>query len=200
MELILKCDDFWGKDNEATNLFLHEAIKNRTKLSLGVVGSGLTKAPERIINLVKNNLDLFELFNHSYYHLLDTNKKEFFKTERAYQEASIEQTNGIISYIFGNRPKTIGFPANACDQTTLDILKESDLENIYYVKGSYNYEDILKIGKKIINVGKEFGVLQVHPFSMTEQEIKSFFETLKKENNKLIFPSEYGQRNSNEKS
>jgi hypothetical protein len=190
IRVILKVDDFWGKEREV--YFLNKVIENKIKISLGIVGVGLENSSFKIIDLIKNNLDIIQPFNHSYQHLLTDQKKEFFKTSSDYQRESIDKTNKIIKEKLGFNVKTIGFVANACDEKTIEIIKESNLDNVYYVKGSYNYEDVVATGKKIINIELEdkLTVFQIHPFTWSEEQVDAFINSLKEEDYQFIFPNE----------
>lgn len=190
MKVVLKCDDFWGNDD---GRFLDFIIKNNIKISLGVIGKGLSSCAQAKTDYVKNNLHLIQPFNHSYWHTLSAEVKEFFRTSLKYQFDSITFTNSVIADKLGFKVETIGFPANACDHTATGLLSEMkmwDLKNIYYVRGSHNDEDVIQTGKKIIWIDEE-SVIQMHPFRQEEHDkcIK-LIEDLKNQGAEFVWPNE----------
>lgn len=177
--MIIKADDFLGDKT----YFLEKAIENKIKVSVGVIGRGLENYSQHSLDLLKS--EYIQPFNHSYYHLLSTREKEFYKTGYDYQKESILKTQQIVKEKTGIEMKTIGFVANASDDDTIKLMSEMDFI-IYYVIGSYNYDKMKATGRKIIDVGGD--VLQIHPFCWSNEEVDKFFNDIK--DNKFIFPNE----------
>lgn len=164
--IILKCDDFWGKDLEQEKSIFELARKYNIKISLGIVGFGLETTSQATIDYLKQNLDLIVPFNHSYWHVVTASVKEYFKTNKSYQIDSIKFTNNVIWRRLGVKVDTIGFPANACDNNAIDVLNKHfpELKNIYYTKIAHNRVEMDNLHRNIINVDFE-NVLQIHPFN-----------------------------------
>lgn len=193
MNIILKCDDFWGKEWPKEKDFFDLVLKHKIKISLGIVGYGLETAGSEVVNYLKNNIDLIQPFNHSYWHCVASPLKEFYLSSREYQKKSILNNQTVVLKKLGYEMTTIGFPTNACDNTTLDVLKNDfpKLQNIYYTAIAHNREEMEKLGRKIINVNTT-EVFQIHPF--TDFFSLSSFEQLildqLKQGNKFVFPNE----------
>jgi|SRR6185369_4160705 len=192
MNIILKCDDFWGKDWEREKLFFDVVLRRNIKISLGVVGAGITTANKEAIDFLKENKDLVEVFNHSFWHVVGKPVKEFYKTSDEYQKESISRTDQIVLERLGVQIETIGFPANACDQRALDFLKDYSLiKNIYYTPEAHNRKEIEQIGKRIINIDGE-SVIQLHPFAhdFSLEEFEAMVIEKLAQGHAFIFPSE----------
>jgi hypothetical protein len=194
-KVTLKIDDFWGKDD---GKFFEIIKKYNIKISLGIVGIGLETCAAEKAEFIKQNLGLIEPFNHSYWHVIAHPVKEFFKTSREYQLESLKKTNEVIKSRLDFEVETVGFPANACDETTITLLQsEFQFKNIYHVVDSYNYNEVKNVCKNIINVTADFGgnechAVQLHPFARDFDLAtfeKNILAELKKET-LFIFPSE----------
>lgn len=216
-KIILKVDDCWvDKIRNEINYrkFIEFIFFENIKISLGIVGISLEKSNNDDIEFIKS--PLIEPYNHSYYHFLNNEKKEFFKTDKYYQFYSIVRTNNLIKEKLYFNVKTIGFVANASDKATIEILKEiSEIQNIYYFEECYNYAEISTIGKKIINInqydvlehnghidydrfislyrgGEDYYIFQMHPGGWNDKDIENCKKIILflKNNGNFIFPSE----------
>lgn len=190
-KIILKVDDCWiGKMRTELSYrkFLLLCNSLDIKISLGMVGVSFESADKADIDFIRRLIERGTVhpYNHSYYHLIDRDRKEFFGTDRIYQEASIAKTNAIVYNNFGFQIETIGFPANACDITTIEILKNSDsIKRIYHVKEAYNNPDLNRLtGKKVLDING-YDVLEIINGRTMETGIINadiFFDRLEKNN------------------
>lgn len=217
MQVILKVDDFWCYEH--FEVFFSKILKNNIKINLGVIGSGVSKLSKADVNAIKNFSHLIEPFNHSWQHLINQKQKEYFNTDYEYQRSSIISTQEAISDILGHNCKVIGFPANASDSTTINILSElTQIDKVFYVDGSHNYKDLEAI-KTIIPIngygimeragqidfklfsedlvklqGAKTATFQLHPSTWTKESLNNFMmccNLLLTNGDKFIFASEY---------
>lgn len=157
MNIILKVDDYRADVADRYDAFLKIIEESGAKASLGFIGQAMEKViPERI-EWLKSRLGVtIEPFNHSYFHLLNDERREFLKTDEEYQHQSIVRTNEIVLEKLGFRMQTIGFVANACDKTTFDVLeKNGDILICYHVAGAYNNKQLKQIGKIVLDVNTD---------------------------------------------
>ncbi|MCX6785937.1 MAG: hypothetical protein NTZ18_03755 [Candidatus Komeilibacteria bacterium] len=130
------------------------------KVNLGVIGAGLENISDEKRQRLLTYKDFIEPFNHSWGHRFFTGtKKELFGTDHDYQLESITKTNLAIKQVFDFNCQAIGFPANACDDTTIKILSQiPEIHHVFYLKTFFQYQNLLKI-KPIIDVNG-YGVLE----------------------------------------
>lgn len=164
MKILLKADDFWG-GGEYFYRFFELSRRLGTKINVGAVGDGVARASQERIEHALIYADLIEWFSHSYFHFVrpDTRIKEFFQMSEQYQRFSIEQTNKVIKERLNFDCNAIGFPANACDETTIRLLSgaEGDLgiRKVFYLKNCYNYNELVSLGMPVIDVNG-YGILE----------------------------------------
>jgi hypothetical protein len=220
MKIILKVDDWWGTGSLTIPGFVgyFKACKDLgVKINLGLIGLGLTNKPEIAKQFLDEN-DWVEIYNHSYNHIIKTDEIEFFNKPVEFQRDSIFRTQLGIAEKLGRICKVIGFPANAFDYTTIEVLREFPLLNFVfaYPQGKL-YNNIKGVGKKIIDVNgyrrfekpprivsleefkaeysedKEYTAYQFHPVNYTKDDIYNFqtiLEFLINKGNKFVFASE----------
>jgi len=115
---------------------------------------------------------MIELYNHSYYHLLNNNTAEFTYTSYKYQLESINKTQEIIQKHLNYKIRVFGAVANSISKKTMRIIEHNkDLTHLYYY---LNYkEKIPKIpNKKAISVnGYGYLELNIDNFSNENQKI-----------------------------
>lgn len=155
MQIILKVDDFWGKINSGMFMeFLDFISDNKIKISLGIIGEGLSKANDGSIKFIRDRREHIEPFNHSYYHLLNPHIiSEFYNTSKKYQYDSIDKTSDVIASRLGAKTEVIGFVANSFDNVTVDVLQNfKKISHIYALEKNDLFDLLSSIGKKIIVV------------------------------------------------
>lgn len=217
MKIILKADDFWSLGPNKD--FLKFTTSKQIKINLGIVGSGLQSMNIQDADFIKSQKHIIEPFNHSWLHLVTKTQKEFHNTTEDYQRQSIAKTQEIIKRILDHDCQTIGFPANASDNTAVKIITETpEIKNVFYPIDSWNYLDIEKV-KTIIPING-YGVMelngqvnfdifraglaelinektvtfQLHPNSWTNRSLNEFTKCcdhLINQGHKFIFASAY---------
>ncbi len=155
MNIILKADDFRPDVFDRYADFLRVVDELEIKVSLGFIGKATENTSQETIDILKAKIaaGTIEPFNHSYFHLLNDDRREFLKTDEEYQYQSIVRTNEIVREKLGFKMSTIGFVANACDKTTFDVLEKiGDIKICYHVAGAYNNKQLKQIGKVVLNI------------------------------------------------
>lgn len=154
-------------------MFLEFTKDLEVKVNCGVVGDWLAKASQGQIDDAKGFSNV-EWFSHSYFHFYhpQTRIREYFLMSEEYQLFSLKMATKIIEEKLG-RCTTIGFPANACDQTTIKLLgKMPEIERVFYLDSCYNYKE-LKAVKPVINING-YGVLETKDFISYDGFVERF--------------------------
>lgn len=222
MKIVLKVDDCWGTSSISLknfSSFLDICFGYNLKIDLGIIGAGLSNKPEIFRDYFEERKDKIEIFNHSFNHNVEPpHNLECYGKPIEFQRDSIFKTQLAIAEKLGLICEVIGFPANAFDYNTIELLREFPLiKTIFaYSKGKL-YNEIKVLGRKIVDISgylkmekppkivnlddfkKEYNenqdclVYQLHPANYCENDLKNFEDIIKfltSRDNKFIFASE----------
>lgn len=149
MTIILKCDDFWADKHYIShqwNTLFNITAERNIPISLGFVGIGLEKLVSEGCDELKTYIQnkWIQPFNHSYWHLLAEDKREFLHTSKEYQIDSFYKTQAIIKKKLNYTNTCFGSVGNSMDITALRMLSfAGDIKYIYYYELGL-YKNIIK--------------------------------------------------------
>ena len=215
--VILKADDLVQDEKVISKKwqnFINYSIEKKIRTSIGIVGTSLESNNYKYYKYIKDFLKvgLFEIFNHGYYHLVNGDKNgysEFRNTSYDFQKFSLKRTQDLCQEYLNFRPAAFAAPGNAIDETTLQIINESEDIKIWFFGNPNTSKMNLKRNidfeypygnpqlDEFFNKYKsdeEVITIQIHPNMWDDEKFQKYIlliDFLQSQNVTFITPSEY---------
>jgi hypothetical protein len=219
--IILKADDLIYDNkkivSDSWTRFLHYAVSEKIKSSVGLICNSLETDDDRYFGLLQylDRTDYIELWNHGYDHRLDTQHPdgklydEYRNSSLEFQNEQLRKAQTLAEEKLNITLRTFGAPGNAIDSTTILALDAFDEIKVWFFGLSGSGKLVLgrsadmeyPTGKPDYNSfvqnydpSKEYLVFQIHPNQWDENQFKTFkqiIEFLKNQRTTFILPYEY---------